>query len=677
MADFGEIHQQLYGYSNGHRLISASTRLERADERTLLGYSDSAVDPRWIPSEGYMTGLPLSNSGVYALCRTWSAPEMSRPGCVWTHVLLLDFGSLATMRFLANVASMFRRPTRDITFETYQKTTSVFENALSALPQVAQVDYITLRELLTASILVLYEGTSRDSILSLGSSSEVQAANQVALAIWTQQWPRLRRSFRFCTLVERDRSSAQHQFDLQYGLNAEARLTGQNVNTKVHMAAQFDAPWVSVAVDGALHQDEKLTDFLWRAGSEVTNSKEIFPQICSLYAAMRRNSGHYVKEEIIGGLSTHLRKNEANFVRNSVLQWCRADFANLSPSTISLLARSFVTDSTSEQVIQQLGIAAWEVCPDVYVGATSFPISRLYDETVKTLDPIRLARYAVRVPEVIPDLVVSCTQILEVEEFWRTLSLTREQLARLTKSDIGAAFVGKAAKFGKLDVIATMLAEMEPLAAIPAVLSPPSPYERQIGALVDETLSDHDDDLAHTLIKNAKSMHELRTLTYSNRAVSLDSTDRDDPWLLAVGHLTSSEGLDPDVALACVTRALMESSSEQFSLLDTSLDSALEQWDAINNRELKHALQTKLRGAEGRAGVLRGVARLLIRKRPDVTVLIGLTSSTSTLETILEQLAGLSTGRSLLRKYTRELKNIPEALSFLTLVQRVLRRKLF
>ena len=37
----------------------------------------------------------------------------------------------------------------------------------------------------------------------------------VVLSIWSQQWPSLRRGFRFCTWAAADRSSDNQHFDLQ------------------------------------------------------------------------------------------------------------------------------------------------------------------------------------------------------------------------------------------------------------------------------------------------------------------------------------------------------------------------------------------------------------------------------------------------------------------------------
>ena len=82
-------HQALYGYDDGHRLLAASFEMSSDDRRLLQRQTDTpdaGLDAEW--SE-LLAGYPLP-SGRYAWTMTWPAPEMRRPGCVWTHVVFFD-----------------------------------------------------------------------------------------------------------------------------------------------------------------------------------------------------------------------------------------------------------------------------------------------------------------------------------------------------------------------------------------------------------------------------------------------------------------------------------------------------------------------------------------------------------------------------------------------------------
>src|ERR1700733_7049151 len=106
-----KVEQTLHGYSEGHRLIAGSVKLGQQDARTMLVLSDASGSGTRIPTDGYLTGYPLVGAGKYVLARTWSAPEMSRPGCVWTHSLLIDFADLARLASAGELVDRFKRLT--------------------------------------------------------------------------------------------------------------------------------------------------------------------------------------------------------------------------------------------------------------------------------------------------------------------------------------------------------------------------------------------------------------------------------------------------------------------------------------------------------------------------------------------------------------------------------------
>ena len=105
-----KVHQALHRYSDKHRQLACSARLAPQDAKLVLVMSD--VSGSGVASEGssYLTGYPLSEGGMYALARTWSAPEMPRPGCVWTHTLFIDFPDLAAIATPSRLAKLFARP---------------------------------------------------------------------------------------------------------------------------------------------------------------------------------------------------------------------------------------------------------------------------------------------------------------------------------------------------------------------------------------------------------------------------------------------------------------------------------------------------------------------------------------------------------------------------------------
>ena len=204
------IHQALHGYSEGHRQLACSVgSLNPRDARLLLVMSDVAGPGVASAGLPYLTGYPLADSGLYALSMTWPAPEMPRPGCVWTHTLLISFADLAVMEVPSALASLFARPT-NLRLDAYNDGVTV--DFSSPFRDELDVDGARCIALFASA---LYGHPNEQIWARRPSGVDV---DDVVLRIWDQQWPRLRRSFKFCTLTSRDRSQDSLRFDLQLTL---------------------------------------------------------------------------------------------------------------------------------------------------------------------------------------------------------------------------------------------------------------------------------------------------------------------------------------------------------------------------------------------------------------------------------------------------------------------------
>ena len=69
----------------------------------------------------YVTAYPLKESGYYVIAKTWYADEMKRPGCVWTHSLLLPFDLLNSIDDFKRFSSLFERPSEESGFDFYAR----------------------------------------------------------------------------------------------------------------------------------------------------------------------------------------------------------------------------------------------------------------------------------------------------------------------------------------------------------------------------------------------------------------------------------------------------------------------------------------------------------------------------------------------------------------------------
>lgn len=108
------IDQFLHGYNNGHHLIagSASLSLKDADRMSYLSDWSGYVNP-YDKDTSYITAYPLADSQSYVIAKSWYADEMSRPGCVWTHSLVVKLDGIGQKVNFYNLLKLFRRPDRE------------------------------------------------------------------------------------------------------------------------------------------------------------------------------------------------------------------------------------------------------------------------------------------------------------------------------------------------------------------------------------------------------------------------------------------------------------------------------------------------------------------------------------------------------------------------------------
>ena len=106
-----DIHQFVSGYKAGHKILATSCRDTISKDPDISPQSD-----RWDhinyhrEDQSYWHGYPSRRGNFYVLQRTWLAPEMSRPGCVWTHGFILPL-ELFTKPFNMQVFQMLsKRP---------------------------------------------------------------------------------------------------------------------------------------------------------------------------------------------------------------------------------------------------------------------------------------------------------------------------------------------------------------------------------------------------------------------------------------------------------------------------------------------------------------------------------------------------------------------------------------
>lgn len=246
MADLIRVHQALFGYHDGHNLVAASVSLSPNVRHFLATMTDASGAEI---AQGFAlayTGLAVPQTDYYALFCTWPAPEMPRPGCVWSHVLLVNLADLARLRDLSMLRGFCQRPKTPSAASEYEEPITLPSLDRPNQPHVPHPHN-------TASLLTaLYRYPERGIVVLAERSEEWE---DTVFALWSQQWPRLRRNFAFSTGSFGDRRLAGVIFDLQIApvgserLWRRAELPTTVIEPTSGASSGSEPPWIRLVMD--------------------------------------------------------------------------------------------------------------------------------------------------------------------------------------------------------------------------------------------------------------------------------------------------------------------------------------------------------------------------------------------------------------------------------------------
>jgi len=311
------VHQTLHGYENGHRLIAGSLRLPPAVRTAMLLLSDMS-GPTMVPGfESYITGYPLFESSLYVLARTWYAPEMERPGCVWTHSLLIRFADLAGVHSLAALEQHFRRPARDPDAEEYQLPLEIVADPVSMTRPIELATFLP-------SLLRSLYGTMDSAVVPVAKSIEVE---NTVLRVWDQQWPRLRRSFSFCTGAIAPRELNGTPFDLQIVPRVNERLfaVADRIQVVQYLAPPLEEDWLTLSTNDIKEgRPSKLRAFLWTFGADVDHERMSYRPLVEAYRLAQETSTQPIGELVALAATAFPEPSNAERLKRWILGDSRA-----------------------------------------------------------------------------------------------------------------------------------------------------------------------------------------------------------------------------------------------------------------------------------------------------------------------------------------------------------------
>lgn len=573
------LQQALHGYAEGHRLLASSIDLPSRDAKTLLMMSDASGPAATIGAEGYLTGFPLTESGHYALARTWPAPEMPRPGCVWTHTILIDFSDIPSLASADDLQGLFRRP---------EGNEGSYRVRIDHVPS-GKMERLGASDDLARRILYGLYGEPTKPIVS--SASDVPTRDALALAIWGQQWPRLRRSFRFCTLSFADRSSANATFDLQF-LPTSGRVRATQFKGAVDADRRdfLATDWLADAVsDLARGAEGNLRSFLRAAGSDV-GGRESFEPLATLHAlSLHFESDPTAVERAISLLERSISSDQGQAARASVVRAAAAAADRIGPEGLRFVVRNFglIDDAESDTAAERVGCALWRIDPDAVFDMKSDPATNIIAErAIATLPSAALLEGVASTPTVLLDLLGSRPDLATEPAFWSLEGATKPDTLRL---------VGNSPNLADRTVDAMVRSGKSLPREARSAFGSERVLRRLLARAGDPTL---DDGIRSTWLSAIASdadavarvltedwLDDVETLESIARATTPDAVPNaygDDPWLTAIRR-SSTPTVGPYLASFLLVRALGKRTTNSVDLVRATFDVV---YDAAEKRTL-------------------------------------------------------------------------------------------
>ena len=532
-----KIHQALHGYTDGHRELALSATLSARDTKTLLTLSDRSGPGVKIPSGGYLTGYPLAESSLYVVARTWAAPELPRPGCVWTHSLLVDFTDLATIEDATGLLRMFIRPGSGIP--------SVYHEPIQYLPATPNTPELFESE--ARHILAALYGRPTDRIIAGVSQAD---PNILALSVWSQQWPRLRRAFRFCSLSASDRSTNSAPFDLQLLPPDKVARSRFQKGIEAERVSIPDATWLDDALDDLLRPGANgLRSFLWRVGGDVARGRESFASLCRLHPMLDRIEQDAASfDEAFALLDREFETGQARFARIAITRAAVSQPERLHAGGLDFVLRNleFLGSDPALETLQNIGVELWRRDPArVALMLTETGTAHLIATNAIDSVPVDSLIAGISVaPSILAEVLHRRPQVLGDPSIWSLDGLDTHAALKLAASDPSLAAAAATALVAMSHDLAYPTVNAFGASCVGrAVLQVDSPLN--VSRSWYEAVAAHPQAVAELFASHAASNRQ--SLVQFARVMQPDTLPNDvgaDPWITA---LTTSRGEVPEL----------------------------------------------------------------------------------------------------------------------------------
>jgi hypothetical protein len=336
-----KVDQCLHGYADGHRLLQSSRKFPSEVNKTMLLMTDLS-GPRMISGfDSYLTGYFLNEIKCYALGRTWYASEMDRPGCVWTHTLLVENSDISSIADLRMLIRLFKRPEKEsFTWTAYNSPLYVNVSDQNYAQYASRLTTNGSRRTIPKLLHALYGPSSSQPVYL--PTDDASKFEDLVISVWNQEWSTLRKAFFFSTGSIANRKISGRQFDLQVISWRSLNQLGREVPSSIVVSEDDNSPmtedstWVQIAaIDLESGSSESsFRRFLQDYGVDTAKPRAAFAPLAQVFVSIQRSNSDSILNELVNLVAGSFPKpDDASRLKESLLGPSRNGLTRISMNT--------------------------------------------------------------------------------------------------------------------------------------------------------------------------------------------------------------------------------------------------------------------------------------------------------------------------------------------------------
>lgn len=334
------LHQMLHGYKLGHNYIQGSIVLPSTHDMdkiaTLSDWSE------YVGVDGmrdYITAYPLDESPYYVVAKTWYADEMHRPGCVWTHSLLIQKEDFEKISDFCNLLYLFEVPLTE-NYENYSTPRAFVEDAKEAATHLSDIG-----ENRAAEVYESLLSTTPSFILAELTSQQSQ---ELLLTLLNYVPTEIMKNKSICSGTASPRA-----YDGQY---LSLQFVTHDGNAVKYLSNKSTAPWSQLVGISAVNNRPQLANLIRHYQDELGDSVEKLSGFLNVVVLINRTckdeeEKQQVLLEIINTLSkTYPNQQDGKVFKSAVFQPSVARDFGGEESFLYTISTVNVASFTKEQV---------------------------------------------------------------------------------------------------------------------------------------------------------------------------------------------------------------------------------------------------------------------------------------------------------------------------------------